>query len=60
MERFQSKHWYELTKEESTQTLTYIIYLNEKRDGRIKGRGYADRQSQQEYTEKIETSLSTT
>ena len=42
MEGFQPKHWYELTKEERTKALKNLIYLEEKRDGRIKGRGCAD------------------
>ena len=33
--------------------------LKEKRDGRIKGRGCANEQSQQEYTDKIDTSSPT-
>ena len=57
MEGFQLKHWYELTKEERTKALRYLMYLKEKRDGRIKGRGCADGRSQQKYTEKIDTSL---
>ena len=39
---FQSKHWYELTKEERTKVLKYLMYLKKKRDGRTKGRGCAD------------------
>ena len=42
MEGFQPKHWYELTKEESTKALKYLMYLKDKRDRRIKGRGCAD------------------
>ena len=42
MEGFQPKHWYELTKKERTKALKYIMYLKEKSDGRIKGRGCAD------------------
>ena len=48
LEEFQPKHWYEITKEERTKALTYLMYLKEKRDGRIKGRRCADGQSQQE------------
>ena len=50
MEGFQPKHWYELTKEERTEALKYLMYLKEKRDRRIKGRGCADGRLQQEYT----------
>ena len=35
------------------------MYLKEKRDGRIKGRGCVDRQPQQAYTIKIDTSSPT-
>ena len=59
MEGFQPKHWYELTKEERAKALKYLMYLKEKRDGRIKGRGCADGRPQQEYTEKIDTSSRT-
>ena len=52
MEGFQPKHWYELTKEERTKALKYLMYLKEKIDERIKGRGCADEQSQQAYTKK--------
>jgi hypothetical protein len=47
MEGFQPKHWYELTKEERTKALKYLMYLKEKRDGRIKSRGCADGRPQQ-------------
>ena len=59
MEGFQPKHWYELTKEERAKALKYLMYLKEKRDGRIKGRGCADGRPQQEYTEKINNSSPT-
>ena len=59
MEGFQPKHWYELTKEEKTKALKYLMYLKEKRDGRIKGRGCADGRPQQVYTKTIDTSLPT-
>jgi hypothetical protein len=42
VEGFQPKHWYELTKEERATTLKYLMYLKEKRNGIIKGRGCAD------------------
>ena len=50
MEGFQPKHWHELTKEERMQALKYLIYLKEKRDGKIKGRGCADGRPQRLYT----------
>ena len=59
MEGFQIKHWYELTKEERTKALKYLMYLKEKRDRRIKGRGCADRRPQQIYTKKIDASSPT-
>ena len=59
MEGFQPKHWYELTKGESTKALKYFMYLKEKRDGRIKGRRCSDGQSQRAYTERIDTSSPT-
>lgn len=59
MEGFQPKHWYELTKEERTKALKYLMYLKEKRDGRIKDRGCADGQPQQAYTKMIDTSSPT-
>ena len=42
MEGFQPKHWYELTKEERAWALKYLMYIKEKRDGKLKGRGCAD------------------
>ena len=45
MEGFQPKHWYELTKEEITKTLKYLMYCIETRDGRIEGRGFSDGRS---------------
>ena len=59
MKGFQPTHWYELTKEERTMALKYLMHLKEKRDARIKGRGCADGRLQQEYTKKIDTSLPT-
>ena len=59
MEGFQPKHWYELTEEERAKALRYLMYLKEKRDGRIKGRGCADGRPQRLYTTKIESSSPT-
>ena len=60
MKGFQPKHWCELIKEGRTKALKYLMYLKEKRDGRIKGRGYVGSRQQQEYTKKSDTSLPTT
>jgi hypothetical protein len=59
MEGFQPKHWYELTEEERAKALRYLMYLKEKRDGKIKGRGCADGRPQRLYTSKIESSSPT-
>ena len=59
MEGFQPKHWYELTKEERAEALKYLMYLKEKRDGRIKGRGCADGRKQRAYIPKAEASSPT-
>ena len=59
MEGFQPKHWHELTREERVKALKYLMYLKEKRDGKIKGRGCDDGQSQRLYTSKIDTSSPT-
>ena len=54
-EGFQPTHWYELTKEERTKALKCLMYLKEKRDGRIKGSECAGGRPQQAYTKKIDT-----
>eukprot|EP00804_Cyclotella_cryptica_P027764 CCRYP_009202-RA/>CCRYP_009202-RA protein AED:0.72 eAED:0.12 QI:0/-1/0/1/-1/1/1/0/1137 len=59
MEGFQPKHWHELTKEERARALRYLMYLKEKRDGKLKGRGCADGRPQRVYTPKSETSSPT-
>ncbi|KAL7525565.1 hypothetical protein ACHAXR_001062 [Thalassiosira sp. AJA248-18] len=59
MEGFQPKHWHELTKEERSRALKYLMYLKEKQVGRIKGQGCADGRPQRLYTDKIETSSPT-
>ena len=56
MEGFQPKHWHELTDKERASALKYLMYLKEKRDGRIKGRGCADGRPQRVYTTKAESS----
>lgn len=59
MEGFEPKHWHELTKDERAGALKYLMYLKEKRDGRIKGRGCADGRPQRLYTSKVDTSSPT-
>ena len=59
MEGFEPKHWHELTKEERAWALKYLMYLKEKRDGRIKGRGCADGRTQKMWMSKDETSSPT-
>ena len=43
----------------SKLSLKYLMYLKEKRDGKVKGRGCADGRPQRLYTDKIETSSPT-
>ena len=59
VEGFQPKHWHELTEEERASALKYLMYLKEKRDGRIKGRGCADGRPQRLYTNKADSSSPT-
>ena len=59
MEGFEPKHWHELTKEERAWALKYLMYLKEKRDGRIKGRGCPDGRTQKMWMSKDETSSPT-
>ena len=59
MQGFQPKHWYEMTKEERAEALNYLMYLKEKRNGIIKGRGCADGRPQRLYTTKMEASSPT-
>jgi hypothetical protein len=56
VEGFEPKHWHELTREQRARALRYLMYLKEKRDGRIKGRGCADGRPQKVYTDKSESS----
>ena len=46
MDGFTPKYWHQLTKEERYRALKYLMYLKEKRNGKVKDRGCADRQSQ--------------
>ena len=48
-----------LTKEEKKSALTYLMFLKEKRCGKIKGRGCADGRKQRLYKSKEETSSPT-
>merc|ERR1712127_855965 len=59
MDGFTPKHWHQLTKEERVRALKYLMYLKEKRDGKVKGRGCADGRPQRLYTNKIKTSSPT-
>ena len=59
MEGFQPVHWYQMTKEERANALNYLMYLKEKRNGIIKGRGCADGRPQRLYTTKMEASSPT-
>ena len=49
----------ELTREEKRRALKYLMYLKQKRCGRIKGRGCADGRKQRLYKSKEETSAPT-
>ena len=42
IEGFTPRHWHQLTKEERIRVLKYLMYLKEKRDGNVKGRGLTD------------------
>ena len=59
MDGFTPKHWHQLTKEERVRALKYLMYLKEKRDGKVKGRGCADGRPQRLYTDKIDASSPT-
>lgn len=59
MESFEPKNWYNLTKEQRASAVKYLMYLKEKYDGNLKGRGCADGWPQQPYTSKSEGSSST-
>ena len=50
MQGFQPKHWYEMTKEERANALNYLMYLKEKRNGIIKGRGCVLTVARRDYT----------
>jgi hypothetical protein len=50
---------HELTKEQKRRALKYLMFLKEKRCGRIKGRGCADGRKQRLYKTKEETSSPT-
>ena len=49
----------EMTREEKRVCLQYLMFLKQKRSGRIKGRGCADGQKQREFTTKEESSAPT-
>ena len=47
-EVLEPKHPSELTKEQRVRALSYLMFLKMKRNGTIKGRGYADGRKQRE------------
>ena len=49
----------DLTREDKKKALQYLMFLKEKRSGKIKGRGCADGRKQRLYKSKEETSLPT-
>ena len=49
----------EMTREEKRVCLQYLVFLKQKRSGRIKGRGCADGQKQRDFITKDESSAST-
>ena len=49
----------DMSYEERKKALRYLMLIKEKRDSTIKARGCADRRSQQEYTNKADTSSPT-
>jgi len=59
MEGFEPKHWHELTTLERQRALKYLMYLKEKRCGKLKSRGCADGRKQRLYTNKNETTSPT-
>ena len=53
------KKWHELTYQQRKMALQYLMFLKEKRSGKIKARGCADGRSQRAYTPKEEASAPT-
>ena len=53
------KHFKELTTEQQAQSLAYLMFLKQKRDGSIKGRGCADGWKQREWMNKEDTTSPT-
>lgn len=49
----------DLTREQKRKALNYLMYLKQKRCGRIKARGCADGRKQRDYKSKDETSSPT-
>jgi len=56
---FEPKHWHKLSALERQRALKYLMYLKEKRCGKVKGRGCADGRKQLLYTNKNETTSPT-
>ena len=59
MEGFEPKHWYNLTSKQQSKALRYLMYLKEKRCGKIKARGIADGRKQRIYITKEEANSPT-
>ena len=59
MKGFQPKLWHELNADERAKALKYLMYLKEKRNGDVKGRGCADGRSQRLYINKQDTASPT-
>ena len=53
------KHFGELTTEQRSRSLAYLMFLKQKRDGSIKGRGCADGRKQREWMNKEDTTSPT-
>ena len=53
------RHPSEMSEEDKYKALKYLMFLKEKRDGEIKGRGCADGRPQRKYTAKEEASSQT-
>ena len=53
------KHFNELTREQRVRALTYLMFLKQKRDDTIKGRGCVDGRKQRDWMTKEETASPT-
>ena len=59
MDVMEPKHPHEMTRQERQRSLHYLMFLKQKRCGKIKGRGCVDGRPQREYTNKEESSSPT-